>query len=94
VLTRIKTQVEELKDPDNQDIGVFFLAALDELEPRLDLLKYRQNPNVRGVTQFVLQWWLSRGNQHGSDLARILLTSLGFRAGRHKFGSCFDLAIH
>jgi hypothetical protein len=72
VLTKIKTQVEELKDPDNQDVGVFFLAALNELEPLVDLLKYRQNSNVRGVTLLALQSWLSRGNQHADELRRTL----------------------
>lgn len=62
VLSAIKTQVEEeVKDADNQDVGVFFLAALDEMEPLVDFLKDRKNPNVRGVTLFALQSWLSRG---------------------------------
>jgi len=72
VVTTIKTQVEEVKDADNQDVGVFFLAALDETEPLVGFLKDRQNPNVRGVTLFALQSWLSRGGQHASELARIL----------------------
>ena len=72
VITRIKTQVEEVKDPDNQDVGVFFLAALDEVEPLVDLLKYRQNSNVRGVTLFVLQSWLSRGARARGRAAAIL----------------------
>ncbi len=72
VVTTIKTQVEEEKDADNQDVGVFFLAALDETEPLVGFLKDRQNANVRGVTLFALQSWLSRGGQHASELARIL----------------------
>jgi hypothetical protein len=71
IVTTIKTQVEEVRDPDNQDVGIFFLAALDEMEPLVGFLKDRQNSNVRGVTQFALQTWLSRGSQHASDLARI-----------------------
>jgi hypothetical protein len=72
VVTTIKTQVEEVKDPDNQDVGVFFLAALDEVEPLVDCLKDRQNPNVRGATVLALQAWLSRGGQHAAELVRIL----------------------
>jgi hypothetical protein len=72
VVTTIKTQVEEVKDADNQDVGVFFLAALDETEPLLGFLKDRQNANVRGVTLFALQSWLSRGGQHAGELVRIL----------------------
>ncbi|HEY7155564.1 MAG TPA: FHA domain-containing protein [Gemmataceae bacterium] len=72
VVTTIKTQVEEVKDADNQDVGVFFLAALDETEPLLGFLKDRQNANVRGVTLFALQAWLSRGSQHAGELIRIL----------------------
>jgi hypothetical protein len=72
VVTTIKTQVEEVKDADNQDVGVFFLAALDQTEPLLGFLKDRQNANVRGVTLFALQSWLSRGGQHAGELARIL----------------------
>jgi hypothetical protein len=73
VVATIKTQVEdEGKDADNQDVGVFFLAALDETEPLVGFLKDGQHPNVRGVTLFALQSWLSRGGQHASDLARIL----------------------
>jgi hypothetical protein len=72
VITTIKTQVEEVKDPDNQDVGVFFLAALDETEPLLDLLKDPVNANVRGATLFALQSWLSRGIQHAADLVNLL----------------------
>jgi hypothetical protein len=72
VVTAVKTQVKEVKDPDNQDVGVFFLAALDEVEPLVDLLEYRENPNVRGATLFALQTWLSRGGRRGEELARIL----------------------
>jgi pSer/pThr/pTyr-binding forkhead associated (FHA) protein len=72
VVTRIKTQVEEVSDADNQDVGVFFLAALDELEPLVDLLRDRQNPNVRGATLFALQSWLSRGAQHAGRLTQLL----------------------
>lgn len=72
VVTTIKTQVEEVKDADNQDVGIFFLAALDEMEPLLGFLKDRQNANVRGVTLFALQSWLSRGGQHASELTHIL----------------------
>jgi pSer/pThr/pTyr-binding forkhead associated (FHA) protein len=72
VVATIKTQVEEVKDPDNQDVGVFFLAALDEVQPLVDCLMDRQNPNVRGATVFALQSWLSRGARHGADLSEIL----------------------
>jgi hypothetical protein len=72
VVTTIKTQVEEVKDPDNQDVGIFFLASLDEIEPLIGFLKDRENANVRGVTLFALQTWLSRGNQHADELKRIL----------------------
>ncbi len=72
VVTTIKTQVEEVKDADNQDVGIFFLAALDETEPLLGFLKDRQNANVRGVTLFALQSWLSRGGQHAGELVRVL----------------------
>jgi FHA domain len=71
VVATIKTQVEEVKDPDNQDVGVFFLAALDELEPLVELLK-DPNANVRGVTLFALQTWLSRGSRHAGELAWLL----------------------
>lgn len=72
VIATIKTQVEEVRDPDNQDLGIFFLAALDEIEPLIGFLKDRQNPNVRGVTIFAMQSWLSRGSQHADDLMHIL----------------------
>jgi pSer/pThr/pTyr-binding forkhead associated (FHA) protein len=71
VVSKIKKQVEDVKDPDNQDTGVLFLAALDEVEPLVDLLRDRQNPNVRGVTLFALQAWLGRGGEHAHDLAGI-----------------------
>jgi hypothetical protein len=63
--------VEEVKDPDNQDVGIFFLAAVDEVEPLMDLLN-RDSSNVRGATLFALQTWLSRGGRRGEELARIL----------------------
>jgi hypothetical protein len=72
VVTTIKTQVLEVKDPDNQDVGVFFLAALDEVQPLVDCLMDRQNANVRGTTVFALQSWLSRGGRHAADLIDIL----------------------
>jgi hypothetical protein len=74
VVTTVKTQIQEVevKDPDNQDIGIFFLAALDEVEPLVDLLEDREHPNVRGATLFALQTWLSRGGRRGEELARIL----------------------
>lgn len=72
VVPTIKDQVEDVRDPDNQDVGVFFLAALDETAPLLELLKDPNNANVRGVTLFALQSWLSRGAQHASELGRIL----------------------
>lgn len=72
VITTIKTQVEDVKDADNQDVGVFFLAALDDVEPLVGFLKDRQNANVRGTTLFALQSWLSRGAGHAEELARIL----------------------
>jgi hypothetical protein len=72
LVSRIKTQVVEVKDADNQDVGIFFLAALDEVEPLVDFLQDRVNPNVRGVTIFALQSWLSRGGRHAGELARIL----------------------
>jgi hypothetical protein len=73
VVTTVKTQVEEVADPDNQDVGIFFLAALDEIEPLADLLKDRKNANVRGATVFALQTWLGRGGQHGRELSRMLV---------------------
>jgi hypothetical protein len=72
VVTAIKTQVAEVRDPDNQDVGVFFLAALDEVEPLVDLLRDRENPNVRGATVYALQTWLSRGAEHAGELTHIL----------------------
>jgi FHA domain len=72
LVSKIKTQVVEVKDADNQDVGIFFLAALDEVEPLVDFLQDRVNPNVRGVTIFALQSWLSRGARHAGELARIL----------------------
>jgi hypothetical protein len=72
VVTTIKTQVEEIKDADNQDLGIFFLASLDEIEPLIGFLKDRENANVRGVTLFALQTWLSRGSQSADELKRIL----------------------
>jgi hypothetical protein len=71
-VTTIKKQVVGVRDADNQDVGVFFLAALDELEPLVDCWKDPQNANVRGVTRFALQSWLSRGGRHADELARIL----------------------
>jgi pSer/pThr/pTyr-binding forkhead associated (FHA) protein len=70
VVMAIKNQVVDVHDADNQDLGVLFLAALDELEVLLDLLK-DPNPNVRGVTIAALQSWLSRGGRHGSQLAEV-----------------------
>ena len=70
VVMAVKNQVVDVNDADNQDLGVLFLAALDELEVLLDLLK-DPNPNVRGVTIAALQSWLSRGGRHGSQLAEI-----------------------
>jgi pSer/pThr/pTyr-binding forkhead associated (FHA) protein len=77
LLPMLKTKVQEdAKDPDNQDVGVLFLASLDVVEPLVALLEDRQNTsNVRGVTLFALQSWLNRGGQHAADLARILSTS-------------------
>lgn len=72
LVSTIKTQVQNVEDPDNQDVGVFFLAALDEMEPLVDFLNDRKNANVRGVTLFALQSWLSRGGQHAAELVRIL----------------------
>jgi hypothetical protein len=73
VVTKIKTQVEETKDADNQDVGLFFLAALDEIEPLIGFLNDRQNANVRGDTRYALQTWLSRDEQHADELRRILV---------------------
>jgi hypothetical protein len=77
LLPMLKTKVQEdAKDPDNQDVGVLFLASLDVVEPLVALLEDRQNTsNVRGVTLFALQSWLNRGGQHAAELARILSTS-------------------
>jgi pSer/pThr/pTyr-binding forkhead associated (FHA) protein len=74
VLYTIKTRVEEMQDdPDNQDVGVFFLAALDVVEPLVDLLKSGKNSNVRGVTMDVLQNWLCWGGEHDRILTSILV---------------------
>jgi pSer/pThr/pTyr-binding forkhead associated (FHA) protein len=77
LLPMLKTKVQEdAKDPDNQDVGVLFLASLDVVEPLVALLEDRQNSsNVRGVTLFALQSWLNRGGQHAAELARILSAS-------------------
>ena len=72
IIAIITTYVEQAKDPDNQEVGVVFLAALDEVKPLLDLLKYSPNANVRGTTMLALQSWLSRGNQHAAELVRLL----------------------
>ena len=73
IIATIKTQVEEgMKDPDNQDMGILFLAALDQLVPLVQLLKDRQNPSVRGVTLYALQSWLGRDGRHAGKLAQVL----------------------
>jgi hypothetical protein len=71
-VARLKTQVEEVRDPDNQDVGILFLASLDQVEPLLGFLEGQQSQNVRGVTIFALQSWLSRGGQHARELADLL----------------------
>ncbi len=73
VATLIKTQVEEMRDPDDEEVGILFLAALDKVEAILDVMKDRQKgPNVRGTAIFALQLWLSRGGSHAEELIRIL----------------------
>jgi pSer/pThr/pTyr-binding forkhead associated (FHA) protein len=72
LVARVKKQVQDVNDPDNQDVGVFFLAALDEVEPLVDLLGEKDKPNVRGTARYALQTWLSRGGQHADELKRIL----------------------
>ena len=52
LIARVKKQVLDVKDPDNQDLGVLFLGALDEVEPLVDLIGQRDKPNVRGVALF------------------------------------------
>lgn len=72
VVGAIKTQVDEIRDPDNQDVGIFFLAALDAIEPLIGCLKDRQNPNVRGVTLLAMQSWLGQSDRRGTELAHKL----------------------
>jgi pSer/pThr/pTyr-binding forkhead associated (FHA) protein len=74
LLANIKEQVEEVQrtDPDNQDVGVLFLAALDELDPLIDLLKSAPSPNVRGTALRALQSWVGRTVRHRDELAHIL----------------------
>ncbi|HEV3261714.1 MAG TPA: FHA domain-containing protein, partial [Gemmataceae bacterium] len=72
VAETIKTHVGELKDPDDQDLGVFFLAALEQTKLLVLCLGDRQNPDVRGSALFALQSWLGRGGQHAEQLAGIL----------------------
>jgi pSer/pThr/pTyr-binding forkhead associated (FHA) protein len=79
IVPAIKTDVEELADPDNQDLGVLFLAALDEIEPLVDLLKDRRYPHVRGVAIFALQSWLARNPRHAEGLTRLLEKREGSR---------------
>jgi hypothetical protein len=71
VVMKIKTQVKEVKDPDNQDVGILFLAALDQLEPLVGFLEDRQSANFRGVTLFALQSWLCRSSRHDGELAHL-----------------------
>jgi hypothetical protein len=79
VVPAIKTDVEEVADPDNQDLGVLFLAALDEVEPLVDLMKDRRYPHVRGVAMFALQGWLARNPRHADGLIRLLEKREGSR---------------
>jgi hypothetical protein len=79
VVPAIKTDVEEVADPDNQDLGVLFLAALDEVEPLVDLMKDRRYPHVRGVALFALQGWLARNPRHADGLIRLLEKREGSR---------------
>jgi pSer/pThr/pTyr-binding forkhead associated (FHA) protein len=72
VVETIKTEVLEGKDLDNQDVAILFLAALDEIEPLLELLE-RPSANVRGVTRYALQSWLSRGRRNGEELTELLV---------------------
>ena len=52
LIARVKKQVLDVKDPDNQDLGVLFLGAPDEVEPLVDLIGQPDKPNVRGVALF------------------------------------------
>ncbi len=72
LIARVKKQVLDVKDPDNQDLGVLFLGALDEVEPLVDLIGQPDKPNVRGVALFALQSGLARGGHHAEELKRIL----------------------
>jgi hypothetical protein len=72
VVATIKSQLEEVTDPDNQDVGIFFLSALDEVETLVGFWKDRLNTNVRGASIFALQCWLTRGSGHAAELMGIL----------------------
>jgi hypothetical protein len=73
LVSRIKKQVQDVPDPDDQDVGVLFLAALDEVEPLIDLLSGNEGkPNVRSVARMLLQGWLGRSSEHAQELAQIL----------------------
>ena len=75
VLEMIRTTVLEGKDPDNQDLGVLFLAALEDAGSLLAPLHDLRHVSVRGVALLALQTWLSRGPHHATDLVEKLETS-------------------
>lgn len=73
VAAAIKTEMKDVKDPSNQDVGILFLAALDEIDPLLSFLEY-PSANVRGTTISALQSWLAWGGRHAREqLLRILV---------------------
>ncbi|HZU37749.1 MAG TPA: hypothetical protein VFA18_17650, partial [Gemmataceae bacterium] len=81
VVTTIVNDVADGEDPDNQDVGVLFLAALDQVEPIVDQLQDRrvQNAHVRGAAVCALQNWLARNPRHAEGLVRLLEKRMGSR---------------
>ncbi len=73
VIEVVQTQVLEGKDLDNQAVGVLILAALDQVDPLVDLLREPRFAHVRATSRTALQAWLWRGRQHGTYLAEALV---------------------
>jgi serine/threonine-protein kinase len=72
VVATIVDEVKNGNDPDNQDLGVLFLDALDEVEWLVTFLEDRLT-SVRGAAVRGLQGRLARGSRYEGELVSILV---------------------
>jgi hypothetical protein len=74
VIATIKKHLEDqdLPDPDNQVVGVCFLAALDDVESLIHSLADQRYAKLRNPSVFALQTWLSRDGRRAGELARTI----------------------